>query len=372
MIKNNAFGIIFANMHDDNLHELTARRTTGSVPFGGRYRFIDFTLSNMVNAGLTTVGVITKQNYMSLMDHLSSGRNWDLARKRGGLVFLPPMSLSDTGVYSGRLEALCNILSFISSRHEEYVIISDSNVICNMDLSPILDYHIENEADITMVYKKGTIDNEDGYESSVFEMDGNLITGISYYSKHPEETNVNLDVTIIKKDLLIEICTYAKSKKLSSFKNDYLVHNLHKLNIYGYLHKGLSLIINSKKDYYKANMLLLRENVRKDLFLKGRPVYTKVKDDFPATYGLSSTCKNSLIADGCQIEGEVENSILFRGVKVNKGAVVKNSIIMQGSEIKENCSLNYVVADKNVSFSKESIINGTEKYPVYFSKGCNV
>ena len=223
-----------------------------------------------------------------------------------------------------------------------------------------------------MVYKKAKVDNDEGYESAVFEMDGDIVNGISYYSKTDEEVNVNLDVTIMKRDLLIEICNFAKAKKLSNFKNDYLANNLSKFKICGYRFDGLSLTINSKKDFYKANMLLLNENVRKELFIKGRPIYTKVKDDFPATYGLSSKCKNSLIADGCQIEGEVENSILFRGVKVCKGAVVKNSIIMQGSEIKEDCSLNYVVADKNVSFSKESIINGTEKYPVYFSKGSNV
>ena len=150
----NVLGLIFANMHEQTLPELTKARAMASVPFGGKYRLIDFPLSGMVNSGITQVGIITKQNYYSLMNHLGMGSEWDLARKTGGLHILPPYGRENAGMYRGRLEALAGALEFIRESNAEYVVMTDSNVIANMDMKPIVDFHEKNEADITCVYGK--------------------------------------------------------------------------------------------------------------------------------------------------------------------------------------------------------------------------
>ncbi len=166
--NNKVLGMIFANMHDVSVRDLTKERTIGSILFGGRYRMIDFPLSNMVNSGVDEVGVITKSNYQSLLDHLGSGREWDLARKKGGLHLLPPFGRVDSGMYRGRLEALYGVWNFVRNSSAEYVLLSDCDVITNIDYSPILKYHIDNEADITVVYAKNIISMEQAKNSTVY------------------------------------------------------------------------------------------------------------------------------------------------------------------------------------------------------------
>ena len=371
MIENNCLGLIFANMHDNALGELTENRTTGSVPFGGRYRFIDFSLSNMVNSGISTVGIITKHNYASLMDHLGSGRNWDLARKRGGLVMLPPYGRPGTGIYNGRLEALSNAKGFLEKRREDYVILSDTNLIANIDLSDILDYHKAKKADVTLVYKEMNTDGIGGnYNTVITERD--RVTDILKSSGETGKHKVSLEILVMSREDILKLCKETVSHSLSSMTKDYLRKNIDTLKICGYNFKGYADIINSQKNYYEANMRLLDSKAREKLFQADKPVHTKVRDDFPASYGLESSTSNSIIADGCIIDGTVENSILFRGVTVAKGASVKNSILMQGTYVGENSSVSYVVTDKNVSVSEGASLSGTENYPVYFAKGRTV
>ena len=372
-MKKNTLGIVFSNMHDETLGELTERRTTGSIPFGGRYRLIDFTLSNMVNSGISEVGIITKSNYQSLMDHLGSGRDWDLARKRGGLCILPPFGHSATGMYRGRLEAIVGIMSYIKHSNAQYVVMSDSDTVANIDFSDLLDQHMKTGADITLVYKRERLNNDYPKDTTVFSLDeNNMVSDVLVNPFVDGEQNIYINIAVMSKELLEKLANEGMSRNNTSFVNFVLQGKSSSLKIMGYHFDKYSSEITSMKAYFKTSMELLNEDVRMQLFPKDRPVYTKVRDEVPVKYGLSSKVKNSLIADGCIIDGTVENSIIFRGVKIEKGAVVKNSIIMQSGIIGENSKLDYVVTDKDVIVNHERHLSGSQMYPVFISKGSRV
>ena len=370
MRENATLGIIFSNVHDEQLGVLTEKRTTGSVPFGGRYRLIDFTLSNMVNSGVEDVGIIAKSNYQSLMDHVGNGKDWDLARKRGGLRILPPFGHANSGIYRGRLEALFGAMSFIRHSLSEYVIIADGSLIANMDYEKILAYHEETGADITVVYQKETLNGEIVPDTALLDLDeSGRVTGVRLGNQFHGEQNSYLDVCVMKKNLLERLVSDLSSRNLYSFSRDLLQGSVGTLHIQGYEFTGFARKVCSLKSFYASNMELLSQDVRKALFLKERPIYTKVRDEPPARYGLSASASNSFVADGAVIEGRVENSIIFRGAKIGKDAVVKNSIIMQGSTIGEGANLDYVITDKNVLIKDSRILMGFATYPVFIAKG---
>ena len=367
MTGKNIVGIIFSNAYDECISELTGIRTMGSVPFACRYRLIDFALSNMVNSGIEKVGVLTKSNYQSLMDHVGTGKPWDLSRKNDGLFILPPFSTNETGGNRDKLASLKGIAGFISRSDEEYVLLSDCNVVHNLDIEALMDYHTAKNADMTIVYKNGKAPalkdvivlqmNDDGKAEKVTispVTDGNV--------------NFSLNVILMKKALLERLIHEAISLNYKDFETDLIQGNVDKLNIYGFEEKGYSAVIESLQSYYNINMELLNPENCDDLFNADRPVYTKVRDDMPAIYSLGSNVKNSLVADGCIIEGTVENSILFRGVRIEKGAVVKNSIVMQDGFVAQNATLNCVVVDKSVVITPNKTLSGAENYPVYIGK----
>ena len=367
-VNYNVLGLIFASMHDSYVSELTKQRTMGSIPFGGRYRLIDFPLSNFVNSGVSEVGVITKSNYGSLLDHLGSGRDWDLSRKKGGLHLLPPYSQTG-GIYKGRLDALSNIWSFVEHSNAKYVILSNCDVVATIDFAPVLKQHKETEADITLVYSKGMYDNEKNNCATILEFDSdNVLNGVLVDPAISGECNQWLDMMIVSKDFLKKIVSDAASRNLYSFTREILQNKSSEYKIMGYEHKDFFIRIDSVQNYYIANRILLEKSKRDSLFKSKMPVYTKIGDNAPVKYGLESNIKNSLIADGCVIEGTVENSVLFRGVKVGKGAVIKDSVIMQGTKIGNNCSISSVITDKNVEISDEKVLTGSETYPLYIGK----
>ncbi len=367
MTGKNIVGIVFSNAYDECISELTGIRTMGSVPFACRYRLIDFTLSNMVNAGIEKVGVLTKSNYQSLMDHVGTGKPWDLSRKNDGLFILPPFSTNEAGGNADKLASLKGIMGFISRSDEEYVLLSDCNVALSLDIDALTDYHTAKNADITIVYKNGKKPSLTDTIVLDLNADGKA-EKISISPVTDENVNFSLNVIFMKKALLERLINDAISLNYKDFEADIIQGNVNKLNVYGYEATGYSAVIESMESYFKANMELLDMANCDDLFNADRPVYTKVRDDMPVIYGLGSDVKNSLIADGCIIEGTVENSILFRGVRVEKGAVVKNSIIMQDGFIAQNASLNCIVADKSVVITPNKTLSGAESYPVYIGK----
>ena len=372
-------GIIFSNLHDKNISELTRLRTMASVPFGCRYRLIDFTLSNMVNSGITHVGVITHYNYQSLMDHIGSGKDWDLARRSGGVQILPPyitaFANAENSLYNTRLEALKSIYSFISACKEDYVVISDCDVICNIDLSDIIDYHIESGADATFAVKRSYITTEHGGPAVVMESDeqGRLTDVEEYSGNKSGYMDVTINIWVMHRVFLENIVLDAVAHGYNDFINDVIKRNIGNYNFRVYKYDGYFAALNSMSDYFMCSMDLLDSSVRDQLFgIKARPVYTKVRNSAPTVYSRESIVKNSLIADGCIIDGTVENSILFRGVKIGKGTCVKNSILMQDTLTGENVYLNCVITDKNVVLRDGRVLSGHETMPFYIRKNSTV
>ena len=369
----NVLGLIFANKHEITLPDLTKQRAIASVPFGARYRLVDFPLSNMVNSGITQVGIITKQNYYSLMNHLGMGSEWDLARKTGGLHILPPYGREGSGIYRGRLEALSGAAEFIHESGAEYVILSDSNVVANMDLKPIVDFHEKNEADITCVYGRGVYSTERAMTQTVLCVnEDNTVYDVLARPAMSGEMNVALNIYVMRRQFLEDIIRESECRSLYSFETDILQHKLHDFKVCGYKYEGYYEIIDSMKTYYKANMDMMNRDICHEVFSLDTPIYTKVRDVAPAKYGIDASVKGSLIADGCRIEGTVENSILFRGVVVGKGAVVKNSIVMQGTIIEDKAAVINAITDKEATVTKNRTITGSIDYPVFIAKGATV
>lgn len=368
MTGKNIVGIIFSNAYDECLPEMTGLRTMGSVPFAGRYRLIDFALSNMVNAGVEKVGVITKANYQSLMDHLGTGKPWDLSRKTEGMFLLPPFSTADASNNGDKIASLKGIMGFINQSKEEYVLFSDCNSIFNVDIEELMDFHTEKNADITIAYKNGKAPAL----SDIIVMDidsDDKVTKVAVAPHTNDEVNYSLNVILMKKSLIERLMNEAISLNYNDFEADIIQRNVGKLNICGFEIKGFAATIDSMASYFNANMSLLNPDNCNDLFNPDRPVYTKLKDEMPATYGIGAKIKNSLVANGCIIEGEVENSIIFRGVRVEKGAVVKNSIVMQESYVAAGASLNYTIIDKQSAITPNKNLSGADNYPIYVGKG---
>ncbi len=364
-----ALGIIFANLHEENVPELVRRRTMASIPFGGRYRLIDFALSNMVNSQITTVGLMTSNNYRSLIDHIGSGKEWDLARKDGGLILLPPFSERHDKLYTTRLEALGSLTGFLGRRSEKYVVLADCDGVAKFDIADILDYHESKNADITLVTHYGKVGNRSDFMLVDADETGR-VTDIKHSPHVAQGTKADIciNVMVINRQFLLNIVEDSVTHGFTSFESDVLIKQLSSLKIFRYDFKGYYAGIDSMSAYYKHSMELLQKEVRDELF-GDRDIYTKVRDSAPSKYGENAVVKNSLISDGCVIEGVVENSILFRGVKVEKGAVVRNSVIMQDNIIGANTSLNCVITDKNVVVSDTKTLSGCSTLPFFIQKG---
>jgi glucose-1-phosphate adenylyltransferase len=304
------------------------------------------------------------------MDHVGSGKDWDLARKDGGLIMLPPFGdMESEGLYTSRLEALKGATSFLFRADEEYVVMTDCDNVCRIDYRDVIDEHIKNRADITLVYKK--IKKEDLIDREVTDLsiEDGRVKGVKFKPVDmADELNVFINVYVMKKSLLQNIVMDSISHNRRHFLTDIIASCLDSMKIYGYEHKGFYAGITSLQAYYDSNMKMLDTDIRHEVF-GDRSVFTKIRDSAPTKYGKSALVKNSMIADGCIIEGEVENSIIFRNVKVARGAVIKNSIVMQNTVLGENCSLNCIIADKNVVIRDRKVLSGSENHPFYIGKG---
>jgi len=372
MRENAMTGIIFSNMHDERLGALTSGRTFASVPFGGRYRLVDFTLSNMSNFGMEQIGIITKHNYRSLVNHIGSGRAWDMNRKHGGIRVISPYGRVEHGVYHDRLEALYGARDFLSAQSAKYVMLSDCNTVSNLDISDMLSQHIKNGADITMAYKRMPLREDERQSACTLILDDDGF--MRNYFHNPAgnaEYDVDLKIWIMEKGLLEKLIDDGQSKGYTSFSRQVLRDHFDRLNIFGYEAKGFVYKIMSFEGYYKANMALLSGGLN-ELFCEKRPVCTKVYDDSPVIYGKNSEVTDSLVADGCEIYGKVKRSIIFRNVIVEEGAEITDSIIMPNSCICTGASLYSVVTDKDVTVRGGRMLSGDNDYPLYIKKGRTV
>ena len=376
MVNSNAdaLGIIFPNTYDSLIPELVSERLMASIPFAGRYRMVDFILSSMVNSGIGNVSLIVRKNYHSLMDHLGSGREWDLTRKNGGLNIVPPFAQKNIKMYTGRVEALASVLEFLKDQKEKYVVMSDANIAVNFDFKAFMDAHIASGADVTVAYSQEEIPagamsrNEIGtnmYYS--FDIDNGRVVKLDICSKETGIQNFSMNIYIMDRELLIEQISNAYLHGHSYFERDILAPQLDTLNVQAYKYDGYLARICDLKSYFDENMKLLDEDNLDGLFARDS-IYTKIRDDNPTRYIGEAKVKNAMAADGCVIEGEVENCVLFRGVRIAKGAKVKNCVLMQDTVVEEGAKLEYIISDKDVSFTAGKELRGSDSFPVYVAK----
>ncbi len=369
MVNINTLGVLFPNTYDDMLPEMVRLRAMGSVPFAGRYRLIDFPLSAMVNAGIQNVTVLVKQNYYSLMDHLGSGREWDLARKRGGLRIVPPYALAQNKVYHGRVEALCSILGFLESQREKYVILSDCNIASGLDFAALIQAHEASGADVTMVYERAEIPEPAKTDNYTLTLDdAGRVTELRTNDYRPGVRNLFMNVIVMGREELVSFLKDARAHNLMYLERDIIAPHLNILNVRGYEYAGYRARIYDMRSYFNENMRLLDHRNVEALFPEERAVYTKVRDEAPVRYAMDCKVHNSMVADGCVIEGEIENCVLFRGVRISKGAKVKNCVLMQGTVVEPNAEMEYIVTDKNVVITHDRRLSGNENFPVYVEK----
>lgn len=376
MVNHNtdALGIIFPNSYDTLVPELVGERLMASIPFASRYRMVDFILSGMANCGIDNISLIVRNNYHSLMDHLGTGREWDLVRKNGGLNIIPPYAEKGVKVYSGRVEALASLIDFLKDQKEKYVIMSDANTAVNFDFKALIDAHVESGADVTIAYKEEPI--PEGLKNLpvsanalyyTLNIENGHVNKLYISSKEDGVQNLSLNIYIMSREFLIEQIKTAFVRGNVYFERDILAPQVDKLDIRAFKFDGYAARICDMKSYFDENMKLLDDD-NLDALFAGNQIYTKIRDDNPTRYMEGCHVNNVMVADGCIIEGQVENSVLFRGVHVEKGARVKNCVLMQDTVVKAGAKMEYIITDKNVTIGEYKELNGSDTFPVYVAK----
>ncbi|WP_431802607.1 glucose-1-phosphate adenylyltransferase subunit GlgD [Halobacillus andaensis] len=359
-------GIINLDHEQDLMDELTYFRCGAAVPFAGRYRMIDFTISNMTNSRMESVAVFARRKYRSLMDHLEQGKAWDLDRKRGGLFILPPDWNDPTDLSRGDLQHFHNNIDFIKRTLADYIVVSGSQNICNINYRDVLEAHKQSGADVTVVYTKvRDLQPEHNLAHKLTIDDSNRVAAIH---NDQNSSNVYMDMYIIEKDYLYYLIENCIAHGCSHFFLDGIKGRLPDIHINAYEYTGSHSLINSVESYYRNSKKMLDRSAHDELFKEESPVYTKIKNEAPSKYARSSNVTNTLVANGCILNGHVEESILFRGVKIGKGAVVKNSIIMQRCEVEENAVLENVILDKDCTISTGRTLIGAPEKPFVVAK----
>lgn len=374
----NTLGIIIGFDGNNDLRELSEHRPVASVPFGGRYRVIDFMMSNLVNSGCYQVAVLMRDKYQSLLDHLGSGKDWDLSRKRGGMFLLPPNAFAPkssplvTENYRTSLEALGSISDMLNKNKSEHVLICSADIVANIPLDEVMKEHKKSEADVTIVCTKNPeggafdmfLDLSPRHEVEDIRNGDNMGSKCKYKS---------MGIYIMKRKYLQSLLSDCVTHNLRSFERDAMQHVFKRGDkVHGYVFDKYSAKIENVKGYFSASMDMLDKDIRDQVFLKNRPILTKIYDEAPTYYGEDAEVSDSLIADGSRIEGTVENSIIFRGCTIAKDAVVKDSIVLPNSSIGEGVELSYVVTDKGVTVRENRKMMGSATYPVAIAKNATV
>jgi len=365
-------GIIFAYSAAPELGELVRTRTSSSLPFCGRYRLIDFALSSMQNAGIRDVGVIMQRDYQSLLDHLGSGKDWDMSRRHGGLRMLPPFGLPEyhTGEYTGTIEALNAVSTYIRDIPQKYVIMTHGSLAANLDLGAAIRQHLATGAEITAVCTSQA--PAEVHHSFIVDADG--FSSKMLFSRRGECEGVSsLEVYIISKTLLLELMDRCAAENRRHFHLDAIAGYLERGGRIGiYMHGGYAAAITTSAEYFTANMDMLDGKKRASIFPADRPVRTKNHEEVSTYYGEDACCVNSLVGDGCIVEGAVRNSILFSGARVDHGASLEGCIVMRGGVVGENAQLKYVIADKYTELSPYITLTGSPKLPIVVPKSSKI
>ena len=365
----NVMGIIFTN--DATMGELTNKRTMASIPFGGRYRQVDWALSNLSCAGVRHVGIISRHSYQSLMNHIGDGEEWGLELEEGGLEFLTPYAQSTVGTYRGKLESLAHAMDFLEFGDEdELVVMIDSAILSNIDLNDVIKAHQASGKDITVVTKAGICNGEKKIDLALKLEDGEIKDMAVDYVANPEYV-ASMDIFVLSKKLLMGSVKYLIGRDKFHMDRDLVMGGWQhgKVTVNAYEFGGVAMYNESVEEYFKNSLALIKKDVRADIFGGSHPIYTKVRDRVPTYYGEDCEIENCLIADGCMLDGEVEDSVLFRQVTIAKDAEVENCVIMNDSVVGEGAELKYVILDKNVTVTPGAKLIGTKKNPIIVKRG---
>ena len=367
---NSVMGLI--NLQEDGslIRELADRRAVESIPFAGRYRLIDFALSSMVNSGINKVGIMLPDEPRSVLDHLRSGKDWDLARRHDGLFYLPAAQ-DDAQRRKGDLKNFYHNLDFIEHASSRYILLTNGSFVYNIDFNQVLRFHQNTGADITLV-SHTTIDENTGNNIVLDTAENGLVLDIAEKPVAYQGMKVSMGIYLMDKRAFVEIVRYAYERGGQDFVLDGIIRRAADYTMFAYEHDGYMAHVDSMSTYYRANMEILDPEVWQNLFMGERPVYTKIKDGVPVQYKETAKVTNSLIANSCIVRGEVENSILFRGVKVGKDVKIRNSIIMQKCDIQDGALVENVICDKNVVITAEKWLKGAAEYPLVIKKNITI
>ena len=360
------------NIQEDNslIRELTDSRAVELVPFAGRYRLVDFTLSSMVNSGINHVGIMLPDKPRSVLDHVRSGKEWDLSRRHEGLFYLPSVKVEKES-REGDLKNFYANADFFEHSAQKYVLVTSGSFIYNMDFAELLKYHQDTGADITLVYNVAKGENTG--KNAVFETSADgVVEDIAEKPVVYDGSKVSMGIYLMEKRVFVEIVRNAYEHGGNDLLVDGIIRNSGKYKMYAKEHTGYVAHVESMSAYYKSSMDLLRSEIWEELFMGKNPIYTKVKDEVPVQYKDESEVRNALIANGSVVYGSVENSILFRGVKVGRGVKIKNSIIMENCDLKDGALIENVICDKNVVVSKDKWLKGAPNYPLIVTKNVKI
>ena len=368
----NVMGLVFANIYDSSLGQLTNKRTQASLPYGGRYRQIDFTLSNLSNAGIRHIGIVTQYNYQSLMNHIGSGEEWDLELEDGGLEFITPFAMGVTGSFRGKLEAIAAASdNYLQDAKEEYVILADAAVVCAIDLDEVLRAHLQSGKDVTVVVKKGIANSVKQLDLAVRLDEEGEISDMAVDYAAPADYLASMGMFIMRKDLLLESATECVARNRYRFEREFILEEWAegRLSVGAYEFEGVALFNESTEEYFRNNLALIDKDVRHGLFQSGLTIYTKVRDQVPVYYGENCEIDDCIVADGCALLGAAEKSVFFRGVRLSTGAFVRNCVIMADAEIGIGAHLEYCILDKDVKINPGVKLIGTPDHPVILNRG---
>lgn len=376
-MRNECMGLInLTKKGNPNISKLNYGRPIASTPIGGRYRVIDFALSNMVNSGITNIGIFAKEKYRSLTDHIDSGKDWDLSRKKGGLSIFSPENTESQNIYPYRkgdiYNILCNI-DYIKKSEEEYILVSPSYMVCNMDYTEALKYHKKSNNYITMIYKNVDNANNDFKGNLTLNLDEdskviNMGSNIGAFNN----ANIYMEMYIMKRTDFIDAIYNLTNTGDYQYLEDFLIEAVKYKQVGAYKYDGYLKCIKSIQSYFEISKELLDINIARELLYSERKILTKEKNESPTIYTEDANVENSFIASGCVIEGNVKNSIIFRKVHIKKGTNIENCIIMQNSLIGEECNLENVIFDKNINLAKGKELRGDENYPIVVEKNISI
>lgn len=368
----NTMGLINLHESQEAFLEITKHRPLGAIPFAGRYRLIDFVLSNFINSGITNVGILSAGNSRALSDHIRSGKEWDLARKRDGLFVLPSWQTGNVqGAFPNDLTDFFNNLDYIKSSRQRFALLSGSRAVCNLNYEDAYRFHQEKAADITIIYKEYNQEELKRLTCATLletTSDGRIVD-MEICPVQTRCSKVSMEMYLMDRQLLVDLIDGSVSRGGTNFVRDCIVRNLESLKIYGFPFEGYLARIDSMQNYFDHSMKLLTPEVWQEIFFANGSIYTKVKDEAPAKYQQDALVTSSLVANGSVIAGKVENSILFRGVKIHKDAKVINSIVMQKGEIGPGAVIENVICDKDVKITAGKKLKGEANHPIVIEKG---